>query len=305
VDGPPRAAGEREAAVPAGRPIDLIPPDEPTRPDRPSRPADTPSPEILGFYRPGRGWLHTLHPWPKLLLLVWAVLAPFALPTWSIPVLIVGFLAAGLSARLGRPFVRSVVVGGLALGGPILLLNGLVFPGARDVLVPLGPLAITREGLEFGLPIAGRLVATLAAVTGFVLSTRPDDLMEALIQRGTSPRIAFALLMGLQSIPRLGRQMGRIVDGARVRGLRTSGSLRVRAGALAPIVGALAVGTLLDVRDRTLALESRGFSSGAPRTAYRQLPMRSRDVAVTRLAVVLLIALVAIAVLRAARVVPG
>jgi energy-coupling factor transport system permease protein len=233
------------------------------------------------------------------------VLAPFVLPPLSIPAWIVLFLAAGLSARLGRPFLRSVVVGGLVVGLPIVLLNGLVYPGARDVLVPLGPLAITREGLAFGLPIAGRLITALAAVSCFVLSTRPDDLMEALMERGASPRLAFALLVAIQAIPRLGRLARRVVDGAHSRGLRTSGSLRARAAALGPVAGAVAVGALLAVRDRTLALESRGFSSGATRTAYRQLGWRARDSAVTRLALALLLLLAVAAILRVAGLVPG
>jgi len=214
-------------------------------------------------------------------------------------------VAAGVSAGLGRPFARSMVIGSLAIALPVVLLNALVFPGGRDILVPLGPLAITREGLAFGLPIAGRLVATMAAAAAFVLSTRPDDLMEALIERGASPRLAFAVLVALQAVPRLGRSMARLVDGARTRGQRTSGSLRTRAGAVRPIVGAVAVGALLDVRDRTLALESRGFSSGERRSAYRQLPWRSADRAATRLAIALLLGLAAAAILRIAGVLAG
>ena len=233
------------------------------------------------------------------------MLAPFALPTWTIPVQAVAFVLGGLSAGLGRPYARAVAVGSLAVGLPILLLNGLIYPGARDVLLQLGPLAVTREGLDFGLPIAGRLVAALAAVTAFVLSTRPDDLMEGLIERGASPRIAFAILVAIQAIPRLGRRAAGLVDGAHTRGLRTGGSIGARAPALGPIAGALSVGALLDVRDRTLALESRGFSSGRPRTAYRQLAWRGRDAAATWIAVVLLVALVVAAALRVAGIVPG
>jgi energy-coupling factor transport system permease protein len=173
------------------------------------------------------------------------------------------------------------------------------------VLVRLGPLAVTRDGLEFGLPIAGRLIAGLAAVACFVLTTRPDDLMESAIDRGASARLAFALLVAVQAIPRLGRQAARLVDGARTRGLRTSGSIPSRARAVGPIVGALAVGTLLDVRDRTLALESRGFSSGARRSAYRQLTMRPLDAAVTWIAGVLLVLLVVAGALRVLGVLPG
>lgn len=233
------------------------------------------------------------------------MLAPFALPIWAIPLLIVLAVAAGLSAGLGRPFLRSVAIGSLVIGVPIVLLNGLVFPGARDVLLPLGPLAVTREGLAFGLPIAGRLVAAVAAVTGFVLSTRPDDLVESLVERGVSPRLAFALLVAIQAMPRLGRRAGRVVDGAHTRGLRTSGSIGARARALGAISAALAVGTLVDVRDRTLAIESRAFSSGKARTAYRRPAWRPLDAVATRVAVVMLVGLGAVVVLRIAGVVPG
>ena len=233
------------------------------------------------------------------------MVAPFALPVWTIPILVVAFVIAGTSAGLGRPFWRTVALGSLAVGGPIVLLNGLVFPGGRDVLLPLGPLAVTREGLAFGLPIAGRLVAALAAVACLVLSTRPDDLMESLIERGASPRLAFALLVAIQAIPRLGRQARRVVEGAQTRGLRTKGSIAIRAAAIGPTVGALAIETLLDVRDRTLALESRGFSSGARRTAYRELARRPLDRVATRLAILLLGLLVVAAVLRIAGLLPG
>lgn len=249
--------------------------------------------------------MHALHPWPKLLLLLWAVLAPFALPVVAIPLLIVAFVGAAVTARLGLPFARAVVVGSLVVGIPIVLLNGLLFPGARDVLLPLGPLAVTREGLEFGLSTAGRLAAALAAATAFGLSTRPDDLMEGLVARGLSPRLAFAMLVALSAIPRLGRSAHRLLDGARTRGLRTTGSVGARAGAFRTIAGALAVWALLDVRDRTLALESRGFSIPGPRTAHRSPAWRPVDRWVARLAVAGLLVLLAVAVLRLAGTVRG
>ena len=72
------------------------------------------------------------------------------MPALAIPILLAIVLAAGLSARLGRAFVRSVMVGGLALGIPIVLLNGLILPGARDVLLPLerSPVVIALEVLH-------------------------------------------------------------------------------------------------------------------------------------------------------------
>lgn len=262
-------------------------------------------PEALGFSRPGSGWLHALHPWPKLLLLIWAVLAPFALPALATPILIAGFVGAGVSAGLGSPFLRSVAIGAIWIGLPIVALNGLIFPGATEVITQLGPFAVTREGLTFGLTTAGRVVAAVAAVAAFALSTRPDDLMASLVERGASPRLAFAVLAAVQALPRLRRQASRVVDAARTRGLRTTGSIGARARALGSLAGSLVVGTVLDVRDRTLALESRGFSSGATRTAYRTTGWRPLDRLATRAALVLLAGLAIAAALRLATVLPG
>ena len=227
------------------------------------------------------------------------------MPVWAIPIVIVVVLAVGLSANLGTPFLRSVAIGSVAIGVPILVLNGLIYPGAREVLVALGPLAITWEGLSFGLLVAGRLVAALGGVSAFALSTRPDDLMTSLVDRGASPSLAFAVLVAVQAIPRLGRRAARIVEGAGTRGLRTTGSIGVRGRALPPLATALAVDTLLDVRDRTLALESRGFSSGRRRTAYRRLSPARSDGLATWAAVALLAGLLGILGLRVLGLVTG
>ena len=76
---------------------------------------------------------------------------------------------------------------------PALLLLSIVVVNAcssrarRIVLVTLGPLSITREGLTFGLISAGRvLVAFLASVT-FLFTTLADDLLESLVAAGREP----------------------------------------------------------------------------------------------------------------------
>ena len=39
--------------------------------------------------------------------------------------------------------------------------------------------------------------------------------------------------------------------------------------ALVPLIGPVVLGSLVDVRERTFALEARGFGAGGARTAYR------------------------------------
>ena len=108
--------------------------------------------EAVGFFRPGAGWLHRLNPYPKLLLLVWGVLAPFVLPAYLIPVLIVAYLAAGLSAGLGRPYLRAALIAPLVVVLPIVLINGFFYPGRNEVIFAIGPLALTVQ-VTTGIPL--------------------------------------------------------------------------------------------------------------------------------------------------------
>jgi energy-coupling factor transport system permease protein len=254
--------------------------------------------EALGLYVPGGGWLYRFHPLPKLLLTVWGVLAPFVLPVVALPFLIGGALIAALTSGLGLPYLRGLLLTTLPTVGSIVVINALFFPGAHDIVWSVGPLSVTREGLDFGLPIAGRVLAAVTVTLAFVTTTRPDDLMEALVQRGAPPKLAFVVLSTIQTVPRMRDKAARILDAQQARGLRTRGSLGARMRGLLPLVGPLVIGSLIDVRERSLALEARAFGGAGPRTAYRLVEMRRRDRALT---VVTLVALAALPVFLAAQ----
>lgn len=236
------------------------------------------------FYLPGSGWLHRRHPWPKLLAVLWAVVAPFLLPLVVLPALIVGTLGLGLATGLGRRYLQLVLWGSLPIVTSIVLVNGFFLPGAQDVILAIGPFHLTREGLELAAPTAGRVVAAIAVTLAFLTTTRPDDLMEALIERGASPKLAFVVLATIQTVPRMLDKAARILDAQQARGLRTSGSALVRARAIVPLVGPLVIGSLVDVRERALALEARAFGAAHVRTAYRVLDEDDADRWLGRLA---------------------
>jgi energy-coupling factor transport system permease protein len=151
----------------------------------------------------------------------------------------------------------------------ILVVNSLFFPGDSEKLVSLGPLSISSGGLAFGLISAGRvLVAFLASVT-FLFTTLADDMLEALIARGASHRIAFVVLSAVQMVPRMQARAGSILEAQQARGLALEGSFGRRIRALVPLIGPVLLGSLVDVRERTFALEARGFGAQPGRTAYR------------------------------------
>ncbi len=223
-----------------------------------------------GYFRPGHSWLHRRHPVTKLLALLLIIVAAFLLPALALPVLALLCLLAAWSAGLAGELLRALRIPALLVIS-ILVVNTLFFPGASDFLVRLGPLGISREGLGFGLQSAGRVLVAFMASVLFLFTTLADDLLEALVSRGVSHRVAFVVLSAVQMVPRLRGRADAILDAQQARGLDTSGSLPRRARALLPLVAPVLLGSLIDVRERTFALEARGFGARPARTAYREV----------------------------------
>lgn len=224
-----------------------------------------------GYFRPGEGWLHRRNPVTKLLAVAWVLLAAFLLPPPVLAGLAVVVLLAAATTGLLVPLVRSLRIPALLIGS-IVIVNALFFPGASDVLVRLGPIAVTSEGLAFGVVSAGRLLVAFVVLILFLFTTLADDLLEALIARGASHRIAFVVLSAVQMVPRLQARAMAILEAQQARGLAVSGSLATRARALLPLVAPILLGSLIDVRERTFALEARAFGARPGRTAYRLVP---------------------------------
>lgn len=221
-----------------------------------------------GYYRAGTSWLHRRNPITKLLAVALVLLATFLLPPFVLPVIGAVLLVAAWSTGLGLDIVRALRIPAVLIAS-ILVVNALFFPGATDKLVSVGPLAITREGLTFGLVSAGRLVVAFLVLVTFLFTTLADDLLESLVSRGVSHRIAFIVLSAVQMVPRMQERAGSILDAQQARGLAVSGSFRQRVRALVPLVAPVLLGSLIDVRERTFALEARGFGARPGRTAYR------------------------------------
>jgi energy-coupling factor transport system permease protein len=221
-----------------------------------------------GYFIVGSSWLHQRHPLTKLLGLAFVLLAAFLLPPITLTALAIALMAAAGSARLGRSLVTAMRIPALLLGS-ILIVNAFFYPGATERLVEVGPLVLSREGLSFGLISAGRVLVAFLASVLFLFTTLADDLLEALVARGASHRIAFVVLSAVQLVPRMQTRAASILDAQQARGLAIEGSFGRRLRALVPLIGPVLLSSLIDVRERTFALEARGFGARPGRTAYR------------------------------------
>jgi energy-coupling factor transport system permease protein len=248
-----------------------------------------------GYFLPGESWLHRRNPLTKLLGLGFVLLTAFLLPPMALVPLTVALAVLGWSSGLLGPMLRALRIPAVLLAS-IVVINAILFPGASERWLEFGPFALTREGVTFGLVSAGRLLAVFLASVLFLFTTLADDLLEALVSRGVSHRIAFVVLSAVQLVPRLQARAGSILAAQQARGLQVEGSITRRLRALVPLIGPVVLGSLIDVRERTFALEARGFGARRDRTAYRLVADPPMDRWI-RLALLLASVLVVVAVL--------
>jgi len=171
-----------------------------------------------------------------------------------------------LAARVLRALIRTSLLLTLPIAISALLVNLFFFPGGHQVLLRLGPITATAEGLGFALEILVRIMAISGAITLFYLTTRPQDLVVDLERRGVSARVAFVANASVQTVPAMIERAQQIAAAQRARGLDTEGSLGRRVRGVLPIVGPVILGSIAEVEERTLALEARGFTRPGRRT---------------------------------------
>ena len=225
------------------------------------------------LYHANEGGLQQANPLTKLALTAAVLVAAATLR--SLPLLLAVFLAvlvplAWWSRALG-PFLRTCLrlIWPFALS--LALVQGFFAPGSTR-LFAVGPLAMKSEGLVIASIFTARLLLGLGAATLLMLTTRPDTLMLALVQKGLPRQIAYVVVTALQIIPSFQAKAQAILDAQRSRGLETEGGVGRRVRALVPLIGPLILGSLMALEERAIALEARAFMRPGPRTSLRTVP---------------------------------
>ena len=258
-------------------------------------------PEAIG--RPGPNPFHRLNPLTKATLATVTAVAAVVLGGLAGPAILVAVAVIGpaLVARVLGRLVRTALLLSLPIALSAFVVNLFFLPGAETVLLRIGPLTATAEGLAFALEILARILAISGAITLFYLTTRPGDLVVDLERRGISPRVAFVANASVQTVPAMVERAAQITAAQRARGLDTEGSIWRRSRGVLPIVGPVILGSIAEVEERTMALEARGFTRPGRRTLL-WAPSDSAVQGVARWALVL--ALIALIVARVAGIWP-
>lgn len=227
---------------------------------------------MIALYQPGTSPLHRLHPVSKLVFSLGLIALALG-SGWFWAPLLAYLLLLPLSALGGvlRPFMRISLRLVLPFVISLFLIQSLFFPEGSTLLARIGPLAIKAEGVRFAVASSLRILLIIGALLLTLLTTHPGLLMLGLTEKGLPPTLAYVIATALQLVPLLRERAQLIIDAQRARGLETEGAVWRRLRALLPLIGPLVLGALLDVEQRTLAIEARAFNAPTRRTSLYEL----------------------------------
>ena len=243
----------------------------------------------ISLYINKGSWLNRLHPYTKLLYILTAILVPLiGGKLWLFPVMVTASLCILASGRiLGK--AMPLVLFSFTLILVIFLIQGLFNHDNRTVMFSIGVITFYREGVLFAVRIGCNILNMLLSFGIFVLTTSPQELVDELEKSGFSPKFGYIINSVFQILPQMMATKDVIADAQRSRGMETEGNMLVRIKAFLPLISPVAMSSLINTRERAIALEVRGFGRKQKKTWLYDRPKCKWDPAVRGILVFLLV----------------
>jgi energy-coupling factor transport system permease protein len=247
--------------------------------------------ERLSFHIKRDSVIHRLNPLTKLILVLTLILLAFLTPWyWIAPFLFV-FILIPLSfiAKVAREFFLTATRLILPAAGFLFIMQALFQPVGEEIVFKFYFLDATQESILFAFRSAMRITVMVSAFTIFLLTTHPSELMSDLTRRGLPGQFAYVIISTLQILPQMQAKAQTIIAAQRSRGLDTESTFLKRAGAVLPLVSPLVFGSLVEVEERAIAIEARGFTSKKEKTSFHEIPDTQLDKALRWILIILII----------------
>ncbi|MBQ3924511.1 MAG: energy-coupling factor transporter transmembrane protein EcfT [Firmicutes bacterium] len=239
----------------------------------------------IGQYYQRESPIHRLDPRTKIIMTIVYIVAVFLVKSFAG----FGFVTLCLAAVIAVSRVPlSFILRGLK---PIFLiilftffLNIFMYGGT--VLLKIGPLTITDEGLRTAVFMAIRLILLIIGSSMLTLTTRPiqltdgiESLLSPLKRVGVpSHELAMMMTIALRFIPTLLEETDKIMKAQQARGADfESGSIFRRAKNMIPILVPLFVSAFRIAQDMALAMEARCYHGGEGRTRMNKIKFGAGD----------------------------
>jgi len=229
------------------------------------------------FFVPISSPLHRLNPLTKLTFVFAIIIPAFLSIPWLAPILAIPVIFAVFVGRVQKQY-RNL---SLKLILPTILfmfvMQSVFLPGGETIILKVGRFDVALETMQKAFLTVSRIFVMISSFALLLLTTHPSELMSDLTRRGLPPQFAYVIISTLQILPQMQAKAQTIIAAQRSRGLDTESSFFKRVGAVVPLVGPLVFGSLVEVEERAIAIESRGFTSTRTKTSLHDVPDSKAD----------------------------
>ena len=241
----------------------------------------------LGQFFPGKSPIHRMDPRTKLILTVVYIVALFLANNWLSYLAMMVFLVSCIKISAIPP--KSIVRGMKPLVLILLftaVLN-LFYTDGGIVLVRLGSLAITTEGLKRAFFMIWRILMLISGTFLLTYTTSPISLTDGLESLMTPLKklrvpvheLAMMMSIALRFIPTLIEETDKIMNAQKARGADfENGSIIDRAKALVPVLVPLFISAFRRADELATAMECRCYQGGEGRTKMKLLRFSRVDI---------------------------
>jgi energy-coupling factor transport system permease protein len=235
--------------------------------------------ERLSFFIKRDSPIHRLNPMTKVVLALAIVLTAFLSPWYWGPavifcITIIPLLQIAKVSREYRSFFFKVILPTVSI---LFTMQAVFLPGESRIIYQFLGLEVTELSIQLAFRNASRILTMVSSFTLLLLTTHPSELMSDLTRRGLPGQFAYVIISSLQIIPQMQSKAQTIISAQRSRGLDTQSSFLKRVGAIVPLVGPLVFGSLVEVEERAIAIEARGFTSTHVKTSLHEIPDTNFD----------------------------
>jgi energy-coupling factor transport system permease protein len=242
---------------------------------------------LLGQYRPGTAFLYRLDARTKILLVLALMISALASTDLIFYAVLTALLVALLaSCRLsGRLILGNLkpVVWFIAFTAVFHLL----FSGRHDpeIAFRIGSFAVSDTAVLMAITYSARILIFVLATFILSLTTSPLSLSEAVVSLLKPLRwikipiydLGMILFIALRFIPVLVNEVDTIRKAQFIRGVTISGPFRTRLKRSVALVLPVFFSALRRADDLSVAIETRGYRSGRPRSSLHPLRFAAID----------------------------
>ncbi|SNS39895.1 energy-coupling factor transport system permease protein [Anaerovirgula multivorans] len=239
----------------------------------------------IGQHYPTGSVIHKLDPRTKILITFALIVGLFIINRFVGYIFVIAFIAAAITISK-IPF--KYMIKGLKPLYVLIMITFLinVFMTSGEILLSIGPVNVTREGVYQAVFMAMRLILLVIGTSLLTLTTSPIMLTDG-IEHLLNPfkkiglpahELAMMMTIALRFIPTLLEETDKIMKAQIARGADfESGNIINRAKSLVPLLVPLFISAFRRADELAMAMEARCYRGGEHRTRMKALKMEKRD----------------------------